>query len=73
MQNLRKKYPQAIKKQDVDAIIHARQAEKHLQVQRKANCRCIDLKKSICNGEYQGSADTSAVKRTSAIANKPKI
>ena len=73
MQNLRRKYPQAIKKQDVDAIIHARQAEKYLQVQRKASCRCIDLKKSICNGKYQGSADTSAVKRTSAIANKPKI
>ena len=73
MHNFAWEYPQAIKKQDVDAIIHARQAEKHLQVQRKANCRCIDLKKSICNGEYQGSADTSAVKRTSAIANKPKI
>ena len=73
MQNLRRKYPQAIKKQDVDTIIHARQAEKHLQVQRKASCRCIDLKKSICNGEYQGSADTSAVKRASTIANKPRI
>ena len=73
MQNLIRKYPQAIKKQDVDAIIHARQAEKYLQVQRKASCRCIDLKKSICNGKYQGSADTSAVKRVSAIANKPKI
>ena len=73
MQNLRRKYPQAIKKQDVDAIVHDRQAEKYLQVQRKASCRCIDLKKSICNSKYQGSADTSAVKRTSAIANKPKI
>ncbi len=73
MQKLRRKYPQAIKKQDVDTIIHARQAEKHLQVQRKASCRCIDLKKSICNDKYQGSADTSAVKRASAIANKPRI
>ena len=27
------------KKQDVDAIIHARQTEKHLQVQRRASCR----------------------------------
>ena len=73
MQNLRKKYPQAIKKQDVDAIIHARQAEKHLQVQRKASCRCIELKKSICNNEYQGSEDTSAAKKASTTANKPKI
>ena len=73
MQNLIKKYPQAIKKQAVDTIIHARQAEKHLQVQRKANCRCIDLKKSICNGKYQGSEDTSAAKKASTTANKPKI
>ena len=49
------------KGQDVDAIVHDRQAEKHLQVQRKASCRCIDLKKSICNDKYQVSADTSAV------------
>ena len=41
------------KKQDVDAIIHARQTEKHLQVQRRASCRYIGLKKSICNSEYQ--------------------
>ena len=27
------------KRQDVDAIVHDRQAEKHLQAQRKANCR----------------------------------
>ncbi len=51
------------KKQDVDAIIHARQTEKHLQVQRRASCRYIGLKKSICNNEYQGSADTSVVKK----------
>ena len=61
------------KKQDVDAIIHARQTEKHLQVQRRASCRYIGLKKSICNSEYQGIADTSATKRASAQANKPKI
>ena len=61
------------KRQDVDAIIHARQAKKYLQVQRKASCRCIDLKKSICNNEYQGSADTSVVKKASATANKPRI
>ena len=61
------------KKQDVDAIIHARQTEKHLQVQRRASCRYIGLKKSICDNEYQGSADTSVVKRASATANKPRI
>ena len=61
------------KKQDVDAIIHARQTEEHLQVQRRASCRYIGLKKSICNNEYQGSADTSVVKKASAAANKPRI
>ena len=66
MQNLRRKYPQAIKKQDVDAIIHVRQAEKHLQDMKRASCRYIDLKKSICKNEYQGLADTSATKRVSA-------
>ena len=34
------------KKQDVDAIIHARQTEKHLQVQRRASCRYIGLKRA---------------------------
>ena len=29
------------KGQDVDAIVHDRQAEKHQQVQRKASCRCV--------------------------------
>ena len=57
------------KRQDVDAIIHARKAKKYLQVQRKASCRCIDLKKSICNSEYLGSADTSVVNKASATAN----
>ena len=57
------------KKQDVDAIIHARQTEKHLQVQRRASCRYIGLKKNICNNEYQGSADTTITKRASATAN----
>ena len=33
------------KKQDVDAITHARQDEKHLQVMKRANCRYIGLKK----------------------------
>ena len=78
------------KRQDVDAIVHDRQAEKHLQVQRKASCRylglkiasatanikpCryIGLKKSIYNSEYQGSADTSVVKKASATANKPRM
>ena len=31
------------------------------------------LVKSICNSEYQGIADTSATKRASAQANKPRI
>jgi hypothetical protein len=57
------------KRQDVDAIIHARQAEKHLQAQRKASCRYVGPQKSIYNSEYQGSADTSVVKKASATAN----
>ncbi|MCH4279961.1 hypothetical protein LQE94_08005 [Mediterraneibacter sp. NSJ-151] len=61
------------KRQDVDAIVHDRQAEKHLQAQRKASCRCIGLKKNICNNEYQGSADTSVVKKASATANKTRM
>ena len=57
------------KKQDVDAIVQVKQAEKYLQVQRRASCRYIGQGKSICNREYQGSADTSAAKRISATAN----
>ena len=55
------------KRQDVDAIIHARQVEKHLQVQRKASCRCIGPKKSICNSEYQGIADTSDTRKANLL------
>ena len=61
------------KRQDVDAIVHDRQAEKHLQVQRRASCRYLGLKNSICNNEYQGSADTSVVKKASETANKPRM
>ena len=57
------------KKQDVDAITHARQDEKHLQVMKRASCRYIGLKKSICKNEYQGLADTLFPKRVSATAN----
>ena len=72
MQNLRRKYLQVLKIWNVDAFIHDRQAEKYLQVQRKASCRYNGLKKSICNSEYQGSADTIAIKNASAQANKPR-
>ena len=51
------------KRQDVDIIIHARQVEKHLQVQRKVSCRCIGPKKSIYNSEYQDLADTTVTKK----------
>ena len=57
------------KRQDVDAIMRSRQVEKHLQVQQKTSCRYLVLKKSICNCEYQGNADTSVVKKASATAN----
>ena len=61
------------KRQDVDEIIHAGQAEKHLRGQRKASCRYFGLKKSICDNEYQGGADTSIVKRASAIMNIKEV
>ena len=54
---------------DVDAIVHDRQVEKHLQVQRKASCRYIGLKKSICNSKYYGLADTMVATKASATAN----
>ena len=57
------------KRQDVDAIVHDKWGEKYLQVQRKVRCRYVGLKKSICNSEYLGSADTTVVKRVSTIAN----
>ncbi len=45
MQNLRRKYLQVLKIWNVDAIYIYRQAEKYLQVQRKASCRYNGLKK----------------------------
>ena len=57
------------KRQDVDAIVHVRQAEKHLQVRRKASRRYVGPQKSICNSEYQGLVDTSVVNKASATAN----
>ena len=57
------------KRQDVDAIVHDRQAEKYLQVRRKVSCRYIDSKKSICNNEYQSLVDTLIPKRVSATEN----
>ena len=47
--------------------------KEHLQRQISRHCRYNDHHKDIFNNEYQGIADTSAVKRASAIANKPKI
>ena len=32
-------------------LYYSRQAEKHLQVQRKVSCRYVGPQKSICNGE----------------------
>ena len=58
---------------NVDAIVYNRQAEKYLQVQRKASCRYVGPKKSICNSEYQSLADTSVYKRASAMSNKLRI
>ena len=50
-------------------FIHDRQAEKHLQVMKRERCRYIGLKKSICNNEYQGIADTTVAIKASATAN----
>ena len=61
------------KRQDVDAIVHDRWGEKYLQVQRKASCRYIELKKSIYNSEYQGSEDIVVATKTSATANNRDV
>ena len=61
------------KRQDVDAIIHDRQAEKHLQVMKRERCRYIGLKKSICNNEYQDIADTTVATKTSTTLNKRDV
>ena len=61
------------KRQAVDAIVHDRQAEKHLQVMKRERCRYIDLKKSICNNEYQGIADTTVATKASATENKRDV
>ena len=45
-------------------FIYNRQAEKYLQVQRKASCRYDGLQKSICKSEYQGLADTMVAKKS---------
>ena len=42
---------------------------RYLQVMERERCRYIDLKKSICNNEYQRLADTLIPKRTSATMN----
>ena len=57
------------KRQDADVIVHDRQAEKYLQVRRKASRRYVGPQKSICNSEYQGLVDTSVVNKASATAN----
>ena len=42
---------------------------RYLQVMERERCRYIDLKKSICNNEYQGIADTTVATKASATAN----
>ena len=63
MQNLRRKYPQIPERARCRCNCTYRQAEKHLQVQRKASRRYVVPKKSICNSEYQGIADTSVTRK----------
>ena len=71
IKKLQKKFPQIKKKVPKKRL--TKEEIQYRQVQRKANCRCIELKKSICNNEYQGSEDTSAAKKASTTANKPRI
>ena len=61
------------KRKDADVIVHDRQAEKYLQVRRKASCRYISQEKSICNRKYQGLADTSVATKTSITRNKRDV
>ena len=69
MKNLQRNYPQIPEKVRCRCNLHVRQAEKHLQVRRKASCRYVGPKKSICNSKYQGLADTTAAKKASATVN----
>ena len=39
----------------------------------RERCRYIGLKKSICNNEYQGIADTTVAIKASATANKRDV
>ena len=55
---------------DADAIIHARQAEKHLQVQRNVSCR---YNSCICNSKYQGLVDTTITTKISTTLNKRDV
>ena len=47
--------------------------KEHLQQKILRSCRYIGLKKSICNNEYQGLADTSVATKTSVQANNLMI
>ena len=47
--------------------------KEHLQQWTSRQCRYIGCHKSICNSEYQGSADTSVVKKASATANNKVV
>ena len=58
---------------DADAIVHDGKAEKHLQVMKRERCRYIGLKKSICNNEYQGIADTTVATKASTTLNKRDV
>ena len=70
MKNLRRKYPQVPEKARCRCnLIHERQTEKYLQVMKRERCRYIGLKKSICNNEYQGIADTMVAIKASVQAN----
>ena len=73
MKNLRRKYPQVPEKARCRCNLHDKQAEKHLQVMKRERCRYIDLKKSICNNEYQGIADTTVATKASATENKRDV
>ena len=57
------------KGQDADAIVHDRQAEKHLQVQRKASRRCIGPQRASATANIKGLQIQQLLQRASATAN----
>ena len=59
------------KGQDVDAIVHDRQAEKHLQVQRKASCRCVGSPKEHLQQRTSSQCRYNSYQKSKSLITSP--